>query len=240
MSLRLVGFPICPFVQRVALTLAEKQVAHTVETIELDHKPAWFLEKSPRGKVPALLVAPDGRPPAGTSGGHAEAVLVESQAICEYLDERFPDPPLLPPDALGRARDRAWFALSAEELVLPSHGLLVASDEADWDARVRRVEAALAELDAELAGRTWLSGDGRRFGLADVAVGPVFTRLGVLERLGAWLLPERLVHVAAWRDRFLARPSLARSVHPEFEARMLARMHAREAWALRRGDAAAA
>jgi maleylpyruvate isomerase len=53
--------------------------------------------RSPFGHVPVLEIEEGGR----------AVVLVESMAILEYLDERFPDPPLLPPDAEGRARVRA-------------------------------------------------------------------------------------------------------------------------------------
>lgn len=61
------------------------------------HKDAAFLCLNPQGLVPALEI--DG------------AVLTQSPAIIEYLEERWPDPPLLPPDTLERARVRAMAAL---------------------------------------------------------------------------------------------------------------------------------
>lgn len=69
----LVSSKTCPFVQRAVILLLEKRVEHEVTYIDLASKPQWFLDKSPRGKVPLLMVE--------------GATLFESQAICEYLDE---------------------------------------------------------------------------------------------------------------------------------------------------------
>ncbi len=51
----LVSFDICPFVQRSAITLEERQVPHELEYIELANPPDWFSAASPLGKVPILL-----------------------------------------------------------------------------------------------------------------------------------------------------------------------------------------
>ena len=71
MKLELVSHPICPFVHRAAIMLAEKGVPFERRYVDLKAKPDWFLAISPRGKVP-LLVA-DG------------SVLFESAAICLQL-----------------------------------------------------------------------------------------------------------------------------------------------------------
>ena len=76
--LKLVSFDICPYVERSRIVLLEKRLAHEVEFIELASKPAWFLEVSPMGRVPVLLV--DGRP------------IFESTVINELLDELQPAP----------------------------------------------------------------------------------------------------------------------------------------------------
>jgi len=226
MELHLYSYPICPFVQRVAFTLAEKAVPYDVTYLELDDKPAWFLEKNPRGKVPALEVT------VGEGPERRSAVLTESQAICELLDEAFPHPRLVPADPLDRARDRAWFAVSGDELVTPSHRLLLTPDAAVFRSTADALAAALRRLDEALAGRDWLSGDGTRFGLADVAVGPVFSRFALAERLGAWEVPRELENLAAWRARVTARPGFAASVAPQFEDELLSRMRRRGAVAL--------
>src|ERR671937_635175 len=82
----------CPYCARVRIALAEKGVEYDTVVVDLDDRPAWIYEKNPTGRVPVLE---DG-----------EFVLPESAVIDEYLDERYPEPPLLPADAAERARDR--------------------------------------------------------------------------------------------------------------------------------------
>jgi glutaredoxin len=82
----------CPYCARVRIVLAEKDVEYETVTIDLSDRPAWLYEKNPVGKVPVLE---DGA-----------FVLPESALIMEYLDERYPDPPLLPVDPAARALAR--------------------------------------------------------------------------------------------------------------------------------------
>lgn len=210
MELRLVSAPACPYVQRAALLLLEKGVPFTRENIDLANKPAWFDAMSPRGRVPVLVA--DGVP------------VFESQAICELLEELHPEPALFPRDPLERARDRAWFAYASEDLFLTWYDFVLASG-ATGARRARELfEERLGRFDRELAGRTWMSGDGTRFGMADVALAPIAQRIDFLERHGMWRLPGGLANVRAWCDRVLARESVARSLPPEAEAALFRRM----------------
>src|SRR5262249_14900408 len=86
-ALRLVSHHLCPYVQRAAITLAEKGVPFARSYIDLSDKPAWFRALSPLGKVPLLLV-------------DEATALFESAVICEYLEETAPGPRL--PTAPGR------------------------------------------------------------------------------------------------------------------------------------------
>jgi stringent starvation protein A len=89
---RLVDAARCPYCARVRIALAEKGLE--VDTVEVDlrDRPEWLYELNP----------PDGRVPVLDDG----FILPESEVIMAYLDERHPDPPLLPADALQRARTR--------------------------------------------------------------------------------------------------------------------------------------
>ena len=79
----------CPYCARVRIVLAEKGVPYETVAIDLSDRPAWLYEKNPLGKVPVL---------------EEEAFcLPESVVIMEYLEERYPDPPLLPTDPAERA-----------------------------------------------------------------------------------------------------------------------------------------
>lgn len=95
---RLYHVPLSPFCRKVRLTLAEKKIE-----VELIEERYWeqgqdFLRRNPAGKVPVLKLE--------------TRTLSESQAICEYLDETVPNPPLMPrnPDARYEVRRLcAWF-----------------------------------------------------------------------------------------------------------------------------------
>src|ERR1700704_6817155 len=90
----LVSFKTCPWVQRAAIVLREKQIAFEFRHIDPDNRPDWFLAISPHKKVPVLRL--DDR-----------ISLFESNAIAEFLDE--PVAPRLPPeDPIARAVNRAW------------------------------------------------------------------------------------------------------------------------------------
>jgi glutathione S-transferase len=82
----------CPYCARVRIVLAEKGVEHEVVEIDLSDRPAWLYEKNPVGKVPVLE--------------EDTFVVPESAVIMEYLEERYPEPALLPADPAQRALAR--------------------------------------------------------------------------------------------------------------------------------------
>ena len=79
----------CPYCARVRIVLAEKGVEYETVQIDLGNRPDWIYEKNPLGKVPVLE--------------EDTFVLPESEMIMEYLEERYPEPALLPADAAERA-----------------------------------------------------------------------------------------------------------------------------------------
>jgi glutathione S-transferase len=82
----------CPYCARARIFLAEKGVPHEPVEIDLSDRPAWLYEKNPLGRVPVLE--------------EDTLVLPESVVIMEYLEERYPEPALLPADAAARALER--------------------------------------------------------------------------------------------------------------------------------------
>lgn len=91
--MRLCGFPISNYYNKVRIALLEKGVAHQAQPDCRPSQKPEFTARSPMGKVPFLEL----------DGG---ATLAESQAICEYLEEAYPHKPLLPRDPLARAKVR--------------------------------------------------------------------------------------------------------------------------------------
>ena len=82
----------CPYCARTRIVLAEKGIAYETVEIDLSDRPAWLYEMNPAGKVPVL--EEDGW------------ILPESAVIDEYLNERYPEPPLWPDDPGERAAGR--------------------------------------------------------------------------------------------------------------------------------------
>ena len=107
-QLTLVSHLLCPYVQRAAIALMEKEVPFERVVVDLANRPAWFTAISPLGKVPLLRVP---RP------GGGESILFESNVICEYLEESQPGVRLHPEDALERAQHRAWMEFGSAILV---------------------------------------------------------------------------------------------------------------------------
>src|SRR3954468_13840415 len=84
--------PRCPYCARARIALAEKGVEVETVEVDLDDRPAWIYEKNVTGRVPVL--EEDGW------------LLPESAVIMEYLEERYPEPALLPADPAARADAR--------------------------------------------------------------------------------------------------------------------------------------
>lgn len=203
-SLILISHPLCPFVQRAAIVLLEKQVPFERINVNLRDKPAWFLALSPNGKVPLLQV---GRPDGTT------AVLFESMAICEYLLETQPGPSLYPDDPILRAMNRAWIELSTTTLG-DAWAFFNAKDAPTANAWAVSFEKRLAQFELALEGGPYFNGE--RFGMVDVAMAPVFRYFDVLQPASWAPLLTRYHRVDAWRRAILSRPSVAAAVTPDY------------------------
>lgn len=176
----------CPYCARVRIVLAEKGVEHEAVEIDLSDRPAWIYEKNETGRVPVL---------------EEDAwVLPESSVILEYLDERYPEPPLLPPDAADRALARVWI-FRHEDFTKPYYALRRGEEGAE-----ERFAGQLAKLEAALERRPWLTG--REYGLADIAYVPWVLR--ARDMLGVPL--EELPALRSWLERLERRPAIAREV----------------------------
>jgi glutathione S-transferase len=182
MAITLYSADECPYCVRTRLVLNGKGIDHELVEIDLRDKPAWLRELNPRNRVPVL--DEDG------------AVLWESEALNEYLEETRPDPPMMPADAAGRARVRSLmrrFEDLADAYYAARRG---------EDGGLEAVNAELAWLEALLADRSHLAGD--RYTLAEPGYWPWIVRL---HRVGADL--SSYPAVSAWSERLAARPEYA-------------------------------
>jgi glutathione S-transferase len=151
-----------PFAARVRIAIRHKRAPVALVRPPDGVRSEAYLRINPLGLVPAL-VTEDG------------AVLPESEIIVEYLDERFPEPPLLPEDAGRRARCRLiarvcdiYLAPALKELFERTK---VPADVADTAALLAPVRHYLAVLDGLLEGRSHAVGD--RLTSADCALAPL-------------------------------------------------------------------
>ncbi len=182
----------CPYSQRVRIALAEKGLHAKERLVDLANRPPELLRLNAAGTVPVLVV--DG------------VAIPDSSVILQYLEERSPEPALLPRDPLDRARarllqDRVSAALGPH---LPK--LLRGSEEEKARAG-QAVVAALQALEHEAPEDGFLCGP---FSIADVALAPLVGKLPSSFRPTALGLPR----LARWEASVLSRPSVAAVVAP--------------------------
>lgn len=216
-ALTLVSHHLCPYVQRAAIVLAEKGATFERVTISLDEKPAWFTAISPLGRVPLLKVG--------------DAVLFESAAICEFIEETVPGPRLHPADPVLRAQHRAWMEFGSA-LLGDVWKLETAKEEAGFEAARTAIAAKTARLEAALdPDGPWFAG--AAFSLVDAVFGPVFRYFDVFDAIRPTGVFDGLPRLAAWRSALAARPSVREAVAPDYAARLHAFLERHEAWLLR-------
>ena len=198
MKPELISFKLCPFVQRSVILLLEKGIDFDITYIDLQQPPEWFLAISPFGKVPVLRCG--------------DTVLFESAVINEYIDETRP-PSLHPVNPLLRAQNRAWIEFGGG-LNIDIHGVIVATDAADFAAKCDKVKKELTRVEDQLGTGPYLNGD--TFSLADAAYAPTLMRLQLIKQLTGLNLMADTPKLQAWTDTLLARDSVLRSVVPDF------------------------
>lgn len=196
--LALISHSLCPYVQRAAIVLAEKGIAFERKDIDLAHKPAWFLEVSPLGKTPVLLVG--------------EQAVFESAVICEYLDDTAA-PRLHPEAALQRAQHRSWMEFGSAVLNnigafynAPSEEALVASATA--------LRLKFQHIEAVLGQGPYFAGD--HFSMVDAAFGPVFRYFDVFDGIGDFGVFSETPRVNAWRYALAQRASVRKAASPDY------------------------
>ena len=165
-SMTLFSDPQNHYSHRVRMVLCEKGVTVDIVDVDLSHKPEELSEINPYGTLPTLL--------------DRDLVLYKSTVIMEYLDERFPHPPLLPVYPVARAQCR----------------LLMHRIELDWSGRVDVVMAgkgretamdkARKELRESLAAIAPVFADrpffmSEEFTLVDCFVAPILWRLNAMD-----------------------------------------------------------
>ena len=200
--MELVSFNLCPFVQRSVITLLQKDQPFDITYIDLSKPPEWFTRISPLGKVPLLKVG--------------DEVLFESAVINEFIDETTSGDdikPLMPENALLRARNRAWIEFGSN-LISAQYRLTVAKDDEKIPGLIEEYVDLIRILEAELGDGPYFNGE--KLSLTDTAFAPVFTREVILGEVQELYDPSEFPKYTKWRDALLALPSVQQSVLPDF------------------------
>lgn len=149
----------CPYCHRVRIVLAEKGINYELQNVNVKDTPDDLKDLNPYNEVPTLV--------------DRELVLYESNVIMEYLDERFPHPPLMPVDPVSRAQlrlmlyriERDWYSL-AKQLADKTK----ASDEVRKELR-----DSLTSVSPIFEQKPFFMSD--EFSLMDCAIAPLLWRL---------------------------------------------------------------
>lgn len=197
-QLTLVSHQLCPYVQRAAIVLAEKNIVFKRIHVDLSNKPDWFLRISPLGKTPVLLV--DGEP------------IFESAVICEYLEDTTL-PRLHPDNALQRARHRAWMEFGSAVLNTIA-GLYNAADGKVLQDKVVEMRKRFEQIEVALGDGPYFAG--QHFSVVDAVFGPVFRYFDVIDGIADLAIFKATPRVRAWRAALAARPTVRDAVDPAY------------------------
>lgn len=198
--LTLISHSLCPFVQRAAIVLLEKNVPFDRIDVDLAAKPDWFLAPSPTGKVPVLKVS---------QGDGQDTILFESMVICEYLEESQPGARLHPADALCRARHRSWIEFGTATLA-DAWQFLNAKDPGTAELKQAAFRARLMNVETVLADGPYFSGSD--FSMVDAVFAPIFRYFDILDPSVSEPIFESLPRVSSWRATLAARASVRAAV----------------------------
>lgn len=200
--MKLYDLAASPNTRRVRIYLAEKGIEMPVVSVDMmkgENETPEYLEKNSLGKMPVLELD-DG------------TFLAESAAICRYLEELHPEPPLFGVDTKDRAIVEMWHRRMEHELLLPAIAGFVHSHPM-WQGRRAQVpeygevvkdgiEKTLDWLDKELEGKDFIAGD--RYTVADITAQSAMVVIKAVLKIS---IPEEMKNLAAWWERVSSRPT---------------------------------
>jgi glutathione S-transferase len=198
-TLKLIATDYCPFCLRCLYVLSEKGLQFDVENVDLLSKSNFLSELSPYTRVPVLV--------------HGEARIFESSVINEYLEDAFPETPLLPRDPAVRANARFWVDFCNTRF-MPTYFNLVKSKPGPQRTQLKQQLLSQLELienkGLQIAGPNspfWLSD---KISLVDFAFYPFFERFCTVEEFRDTHIVKGYIKLRAWLDAMKQQASVAR------------------------------
>jgi RNA polymerase-associated protein len=185
--------PTDPYCHRVRLVLAEKNITYEVSDIDPLNVPEEVMELNPYGTLPTLV--------------DRDLKLYESRIIMEYLDERFPHPPLLPVDPVSRSTSRLlmyrvdhdWYSLMD----------IILSGKKDAAKARKELRESLISTSPVFNAKPYFMSD--EFTLVDCAIAPLLWRL---QELGVEI-PASAKGLHEYANRLFEKDSFIKSLSEE-------------------------
>lgn len=212
MTLIVYGSTLSPFVRKVRVVLIEKGVPYELDQVNPFSPPPGFLEISPLKRIPVLRDTEISEP----------NTLPDSSVIADYIEHKYPNPPLYPRDAFARART-LWFEEYADTALAQAVGLglfferiikKIIGRQPDETLVAETLKEKLPKLfdylEREIGSKSFLVGDA--FSIADIAVATHFVSFA---HAGEALDAERWPQLARYTAALLARPSFKTVVDEE-------------------------
>ncbi len=179
---------------RVRIVLAEKGVTVDVVAASEAHPPAELADLNPYNSLPTLV--------------DRDLVLYESKVMMEYLDERFPHPPLLPVYPVARAESRLFIHRIERDWCAPVDSILHTRSDNVVERSTRELRESVLSAAPILADKPFFMSD--EFTLVDCCIAPVLWRLA---SLGIEYRPTRQSRpLLAYMERLFNRDSFQRSL----------------------------
>jgi len=171
---------------RVRIVLAEKGINVDIVSVDTGNPPEDLIDLNPYNTVPTLV--------------DRDLVLYDSQVIMEYLDERFPHPPLMPVDPVSRANNRLMLHRIEQDLYAPLQVAMSGGEKAAAKAK-KEVRDNLIMVSPIFEQKPYFLSD--EFSLVDCALAPLLWRLPSLNIS----LPKQAAPLLDYADRIFARES---------------------------------
>jgi len=181
----------CPHSHRVRMVLAEKGITVEIVNVDPDNLPEDLIDLNPYQSVPTLV--------------DRELVLYDPQVITEYLDERFPHPPLMPVDPVSRARSRLALYRIKRDWYSLLDDLESGTEKVAAKARKTLRDSLASSAEVFAARPFFLSDD---FSLVDATIAPVLWRL----KYYRIELPSQAAPVMDYAQRLFERESFQTSL----------------------------
>jgi RNA polymerase-associated protein len=180
--------------QRVRMVLAEKGVAVEVLDVDIANKPEDLVDLNPYGSLPTLI--------------DRDLVLYQSQVIMEYMEERFPHPPLLPVYPVARAQSRLLvFRIQKDWCGLVDTLMAGTSRESVLEKSRKELRERLITVAPIFDEKSFFMSDD--FTLVDCCVAPILWRL---EELGIDLPPKQTSGMQKYMQRIFDRETFQTSL----------------------------